>query len=63
MKIVTNYRNKTMINGRLCARKIMFFFYRCEKKRSDERLWNLVRSEREREREREEEGHDARRRK
>ena len=53
VKIVTNYRNKTMINGRLCARKIMFFFYRCEKKRSDERLWNLVRSERERERERE----------
>lgn len=26
VKIVTNYRNKTMINGRLCARKIMFSF-------------------------------------
>ena len=65
VKIVTNYRNKTMINGRLCARKIMFSFSIDVKKKEATNDYGISSDlrEREREREREEEGHDARRRK
>lgn len=64
MKIVTNYRNKTMINGRLCARKIMFSFSIDVKKEAtnDYGISSDLR-EKERERKRKEEDRDVRRRK